>query len=366
MAGATGPAALRGNRRGKYLLCTPAEGRLHIRPVLISRSGAGQTGLVDKLARLFFTRMRNTVTWIFLVTVLASGCSVRRYAINKLGDALAQSGSTFASDDDPELVRQAVPFSLKLIESLIAESPRHPGLLLAAARSFTQYAYAFVQQPAEELESKDLTTSKELRDRARRLYLRARNYGLRGLEARHPGFEKTLRAHPTSAVSTLRQEEVPMIYWTAVSWAAAIALSKDHPEVIADFPLVEALAERALALDEAYEAGALHTFMMTFELARKGAAGDPMVRVKQHFERAMELARQSQAGPLVSWAENVSVQRQNVGEFKAMLHQALAVDPNLRPEWRLENLVLQRRARWLLSRIDELFLVLDSNEEKAK
>jgi predicted anti-sigma-YlaC factor YlaD len=310
--------------------------------------------------------MRNTVLWVFLAVVLASGCSVRKYAINKLGDALAQSGSTFASDDDPELVRQAVPFSLKLIESLIAESPRHPGLLLAAARGFTLYAYAFVQQPAEELESKDLTASRELRDRARRLYLRARYYGLRGLEARHPGFEKALRTHPASAVSALHKEELPMIYWTAASWAAAIALSKDHPEVVADFPLVEALADRALALDEAYEAGALHTFMMTFELARKGPPGDPMARVKRHFDRAMELAQDSQAGPLVSWAENVSVQRQNVGEFKSMLNRALAVDPNVRPEWRLENLVLQRRARWLLSRIEELFLVLDSNEEKAK
>ena len=27
-----------------------------------------------------------------------------------------------------------------------------------------------------------------------------------------------------------------------------------------------------------------------------------------------------------------------------------------RPEWRLANLVMQRRARWLLSRADELFL----------
>ena len=32
------------------------------------------------------------------------------------------------------------------------------------------------------------------------------------------------------------------------------------------------------------------------------------------------------------------------------------VDPDVRPEWRLVNLVMQRRARWLLSRIDDLFL----------
>ena len=36
--------------------------------------------------------------------------------------------------------------------------------------------------------------------------------------------------------------------------------------------------------------------------------------------------------------------------------QALAVDPDKRLEWRLSNLIMQRRARWLLSREEELFL----------
>ena len=87
----------------------------------------------------------------------ASGCSIRHFAVNQLGDALAGGGGTFASDNDPELVKAAVPFSLKLMESLINESPKHPKLLLAASSGFTQYAYAFVQEEADELEDTDLT-----------------------------------------------------------------------------------------------------------------------------------------------------------------------------------------------------------------
>ena len=37
-----------------------------------------------------------------------------------------------------------------------------------------------------------------------------------------------------------------------------------------------------------------------------------------------------------------------------MLGQALAVDVDARPQYRLANLVMQRRARWLLARTDEL------------
>ena len=73
---------------------------------------------------------------MFLATLLLSGCSIKKFAINKLGDSLANSGTTFASDDDPEFIGQAAPFSLKLIEGLIAESPKHRGLLFAASSGF--------------------------------------------------------------------------------------------------------------------------------------------------------------------------------------------------------------------------------------
>src|SRR5262245_35974865 len=88
--------------------------------------------------------------------LIASGCSVHRYAMNKASDALSKSGSTFASDDDPELIKAAAPFSLKLMESVLAENPKHAGLLTALASGFTQYSFAFVQEDADEIEAQDL------------------------------------------------------------------------------------------------------------------------------------------------------------------------------------------------------------------
>ena len=61
------------------------------------------------------------------------------------------------------------------------------------------------------------------------------------------------------------------------------------------------------------------------------------------------------AAPYVALAEAVSVQMQNRGEFAALLTHALAIDADEHPEWRLQNLIAQRRARWLLTRVDELF-----------
>jgi predicted anti-sigma-YlaC factor YlaD len=293
---------------------------------------------------------------VAISSLLTAGCSLNRFAVNKLGDALAGSGTTFAADDDPELVGQAIPFSLKLIESLLASAPEHRGLLLAAASGFTKYSWAFVQQPADFLEDQDLAQATALRLRARRLYLRARDYGLRGLETRHRHFGEQLRADPRAAVRAATAVDVPLLYWTAAAWGAAIAVSKDTPDLVADQLLVEALIDRALELDERFDDGAIHTFLVSYELSRQGARGEAAERARVHFDRAVSLTEGRLASPFVSYAEAVSVSRQDRTEFESLLHQALAIDPDARPEWRLTNLIVQRRARWLLSRADDLFL----------
>ncbi len=307
--------------------------------------------------RLSALRAAAVAGMMLAVLALETGCSVRHYAIKQLGNALAGSGTTFASDDDPDLVKDAAPFSLKLMESLLAETPRHEGLLLAAAGGFTQYAYAFIQEDADELEARDLDAANALRERARRMYLRARNYGLRGLEVRLPGFDQALRQDPKAAVRKAGKADVPFLYWTAAAWGSAISLSKDNPDLVAELPRMEALLDRAFALDPDYGEGSLHSFLVTYEMARSGVPGDPALRSRQHFERAMALSNGQQAAPLVAFAEAVCVQKQDLAQFESLLNRALAVDVAARPDSRLMNLVMQRRARWLLSRKDELFLV---------
>ena len=301
-------------------------------------------------------RMAPLLLLLFLSITFVSGCSVRKFAVNKLGDSLAESGTTFAADNDPELIGQALPFSLKLIEGLLAESPSHRGLLYAAASGYTQYSYVFIQLPSEEMEVNDISKSALMRDRARNLYLRARDYGLRGLDVKHPGFSAKLWENPRKAAASANLKDVPLLYWTAVSWGAAISLSKDHPDLVADQPRVEALIDRAYELNPDYDHGAIEQFLITYESARQGVKGNFAVRSKAHFDRALALTSGQMASPYVAYAVTVSVQKQNRTEFETLLKQALTVDPNVRPEWRLNNTITQQHAAWLLSREDELFL----------
>jgi predicted anti-sigma-YlaC factor YlaD len=292
---------------------------------------------------------------ILAVVLLGSACSVRKVAVNSLGDALARGGAAWSSDDDPDLIRDAMPFALKTTESLLAASPKHKGLLLLAASSFTQYTYAFVQCEADYVEPTDLRAATEMRARASRLYRRAQGYGLRGLEVDHPGFVAALGKDRAAALASVTGREVPLLYWTAMAWAAQIALAKDSAELTADLPLVAAMMDRAKALDPAFGEGAIFDFYISYE-GRSSSAGGSAERARAAFDEAMQRAGGRRVSPLVGLAESVAVPAQDRAEFTRLLKQAVAVDADSTGEERLVNLVAQKRARWLLSRVDDLFI----------
>jgi predicted anti-sigma-YlaC factor YlaD len=290
-----------------------------------------------------------------LLASLSGGCSVRKTAVNKLGDALAGNGASFASDDDPELVGQAVPFALKTMEGLLDEAPRHRGLLLACASGFVQYAYAWVQMEADEVEPKDLARATQLRARAQKLYLRAREYGMRGLELDAPGLRDALRHDPKAALATLQRRHVPLLYWTATAWAAALSLKVNDAELSADQPLVEALARRALELEPCWGLGSIHEFFVSWESARSTIGGS-IDRAREHYAQDLACAQGRRAFPYVVLAESVSVAKQDKAEFRELLEKALAFDVSRKDDQRLANLLAQKRARFQLGRVDELFV----------
>jgi predicted anti-sigma-YlaC factor YlaD len=134
----------------------------------------------------------------------------------------------------------------------------------------------------------------------------------------------------------------------------AISVSRNEPALLARLPEVEALLERALALDETWEQGALHEFAMSLAGAGTGPVDEEAV--ERHYRRALELTDGTRAGPYITYAELIAVPRQDREQFTALLEQALAVDVDKDPDQRLLNVIAQQRAQWLLENIDEFFL----------
>jgi predicted anti-sigma-YlaC factor YlaD len=55
-------------------------------------------------------------------------------------------------------------------------------------------------------------------------------------------------------------------------------------------------------------------------------------------------------------ATSVSIRTQDVEEFRHYLEMALSVDVDKYPRQRLSNVIMKRRARWLLENTEEFFL----------
>lgn len=291
-----------------------------------------------------------------VLPLTTTGCS--NILVGIAGNALSGSnGSFFGAQEDPELVREALPFGLIAIEALVAAEPEDEDLLLAAASSFTQYAYAFVQQRAQMMEEKDPEMSRREIARAKKLFRRARDYGMRAIEAEYDeDFRKKLEADPKSAFEELDEKEaVPYLYWTAAPWAMLVTLSLDDLASLGDLDKIEAMMRHAMSLDADWEKGTLHEFFVSFE-ARGELIGGSIARAREHYEKALALTGGTKMGPHVTWAESVAVPQQDRATFNSLIEHVLSFDVDSAPEYRLVNTIAQERAQWLKSRAEDLFV----------
>jgi len=301
------------------------------------------------------------LSWRFAVVVatvaiLSSACSLKIYAIKTVADTMSKPGDVFTGDDDPELVRAALPFALKTFETLLETLSNDQSLLLATCSGFASYSYGFVETDADLLGSDQYEKAKALRDEAVSLYLRARGYCWQALEVRFTkGIGNRLKADPVAALAAADKQDVPLLYWSAASLGGAISLAKGRADLVVDLPVVRAMLKRALVLDDGWSNGSLHELMITIE-GQGQALGGSEARAREHFAQAVALQTGRSPGPYVALAMNVSRANQDRVEFKKLLDQALAIDPAADRSNQLTAIITQRRAKALLEHIDSLFI----------
>lgn len=289
---------------------------------------------------------------VVAIVGLLAGCSAKKVGANIFGNAISGGTSVYLTDDDPELIKEAFPFGLKTMEGLLEVTPKHKGLLLSAASGFTSYAY-LLQQEADEIDYDDYKAAQRLRARATKLYQRGRDYALRGLSLKNETFTEDLLADPGATLATTGEKDISFLYWAGAAWAGALTADKNDTELIATLPIAGSLVVRVLELDETFDDGAGHEFMVSYEATRPG--GD-LEKSRWHYQRALEISGGKRASLYLALAEGPSVQEQNLEEFKSLINAALSVDADAIPELRLVNTLAHQRAKMLMSRLPDLFL----------
>lgn len=307
--------------------------------------------------------MKNKVLlFIIIIIAILNGCSIEKILVNKMsslgGSDLAQ---VFTSDEDPELIADAFPVILKMYELLLQMSPESRELLLITGQGFAMYAYAFVQLPADMLPDEEYEEAIKKTQRAKKLYLRGRNYILKALELKYPEFSDYIISKDwENTVSLTDIDDVSYLYWAGMAWMGAFTTDLFDAELNATKQRAVALVSRVLELDETYENGGVHSFFLSYYAALPDYMGGDEELARYHFTKALEYSNYQSAAPYVALASTISINNQDVDEFKNLLNTALEIDPDLVPETRLLNVLAQRKAKWMLDHIDYFFLMDES------
>jgi predicted anti-sigma-YlaC factor YlaD len=302
------------------------------------------------------------------VPFLLLSCSLNKLVINKVSDSLTGDGQNevFMGDSDPQLVGDALPFAIKMYETLLANNPDHQGLILTTGSLFIMYANAFVQGPAEILPPEEYYEKQAQMERARKLYLRGAAIIERGIEKKFPGWTDS-RTDPEKLAVFLggaKKEDVPLLYWDAAGILSAYALNPFDLDLGMRIPELDALIARAYELDPDYNAGALDEFYLLFYASLPEGMGGDREKAEFHYKKALEKSNGLAAGPYVSYAKAIAVPAQDYEKFKSSLEAALAIDTENESANRLINTLAQNRARYLLENAAEFFAELDFAEEE--
>ena len=308
---------------------------------------------------------KNSVLFIILGLILAS-CSINKMAINAVSNALTGEGSSdvFTGDSDPELVGDALPFAIKMYETLLDQNPDHAGLIETTGSLFIMYANAFVQGPAEMLGLDQYEEKRFQLDRAKKLYLRGVEILERGINNKYPGLLGIWGPveNPDFAknLAKMKKDDISLFYWYSAGTLSAYSLNAFDLALGLRIPQIISIMEKAYELDNDYNSGTLDEFFLILYGALPEGLGGDLEKALIHYQRALEKTGGRSAGPYVSYAQSIAVGNQDYEGFKSNLEKALEIDPEADRGNTLLNVITQRKARYLLERAPDFFADLEA------
>jgi len=279
----------------------------------------------------------------FVIALVLSGCSIQHLAIQSLTDVFENSFEVLNEESDLLLAEQAIASNLKTLEGILRTDPENTRLLFLLTQAYSAYALGFVEDTDPY--------------RAREMYRRGRDYGLRIL-VRNSAFGDAINGPLEDferILQTFDGEDLPEVFWTALGWGGFIKLSKDDPEALAQLPRVVAMMRFVLSHNEDYYYGGAHLFFGTWFVSRSKVLGGDPDSSKYHFERCIEIGEGRFLLPYVYYARYYAVQVQDRGLFEELLQKVMTTPSDVMPEQGLVNSISKRKAEMYLNEIDAYF-----------
>lgn len=273
---------------------------------------------------------------------LFTGC-FQQIAVDSLTGIMENGFDVLNEESDLELAATSIAGNLKLLESVLRTDPGNRDLLMMSCRGYASYAMAFVED--------------EDPVRAREFYRRGLEYGRRLFPGRGK-LAKALDGSSADLEAALRDagtNEVPAVFWTAVSWGGYVSLGLTDPDALADLPKVEAMMNFVRERDPGYFYGGADFFLGTIAGSRPPMLGGDPAASKRHFDDALALSGGKFLLTYVYYARTYAVQVQDSVLFGSLLTAVDTASLDILPAARLSNAVAKRKASLLRAKTNELF-----------
>jgi len=286
---------------------------------------------------------RMTLKFVIILLLPPFFCGCVGMALRLSPSLLPNLTQTFFEECDSDLARQSLPADLKLMEGLLKNAPDNRRLLTSLSMGFTGYAMLFVEDEDEE--------------RASLFYIRARDYGIRGLGPKGLFLKKSgLNEEDIRAdLSRLGEKEVEALFWTIMAWNSWINLNLDKPTALAELTITQPCLERILQIKPDFFYGAPHVLMGTLLAARPALMGGNAGKAKKCFEEAMEIGQGRFFLVHYYFARYYAVRTQNRQLFISLLQDVIQGHPDELKDACLINTVMKQKAIKLLAESDDLF-----------
>ncbi|MCP4723710.1 MAG: hypothetical protein GY863_01675 [bacterium] len=292
-----------------------------------------------------FNHIKTQLSLILLLFFLGTSvnCSLETIAVRSMGGVIENTVSAFYSESDYELAKEAIsPFILQL-EGLIRIDSGNPNLIINACKGYFGYALGFVED--------------ENPERASVFYLRARDYGLELLSSNQAIINSIQEGDLESfesEIDKMRAKDLPVLFWTANSWASYINLNRTDMEALADQSYVDVLMQKVIEIDENYFFASSHMYF-GIVLGERGIAGGDLEKSREHFEKCFEITANKFLLAYVMYAQYYAINAFDEDVFVSALKKVLDTPADVLPGYQLLNVIAKKKAEKLLKNKDEYF-----------
>ncbi len=251
-----------------------------------------------------------------------------------------------------EVAEITLPLSFETQKRKIQKNPNNQLFYLNASKSRITYAYGILMEKGDRLMYSDYYKSREYYTKSLDLFIISRNYLFNALELKYENFITKMR---NKEKIVFKKEDIDYLYWLSGSLAGSIQASQGDPQYLIDLPNIKWLLENAIAIDPDWQNGTLSAAMMSVYLNDLTGDKNAQKIALFYFDLAEKQSNASNASIYVTLAENYAVSLQDKKLFIELLDKAINIDINNNKSLKQSNKLSQSRAKWLKSRVDDLF-----------